>query len=347
MSLYWKRDWLILAASLFLFSFLPAPSSGQINIFLPAQLQEKKDSVVQEVEYVRLNVVNSADSAAIHGPLLSNVDTIISSNRKDSLQEASSLLPLSLLHLVNIKQDTIALTPFFFPHSLPVRGSGEINRKNDWSDWAFVIIVTGFLLFAAVQYSYNKRMLQLFKAFLAGRFLSQLTRGSDFYKERITYNLYLIFLLVFPLFLFEINNFFKIFPLPRRPFTEILFYFELFFLNLLIYSVKVLALRATGAIFKTKEITGEYLMTHFIFSLIQGIMVLFFVTIVVYTHSIFALWTGLFFLLVSYAFQLVRGFFIGLKNSGYSALYLILFFFTLEILPLLFLYKVFLKASPV
>ena len=248
-------------------------------------------------------------------------------------------LPAKLANLQLAKKDTTAYHTLFFPHLLKVKTLEETDHKKSINDWAFLILIAGFLLLAAIQFSYHKRMLQIIKAFFALRFLSQLMRGSDFYKERIAYNLYLIFLLVFPLLFFEINQNFHFYALPRRPFTEVLFYVELCFFNLLAYSLKVISIRSAGTIFKTQEITSEYLLTHFIFSLIQGVVALILMTVVIFTHSLFVLELQLLIFTLIYIFQLLRGFAIGLRNAGYSILYLLLFFFTIEILPVLVLIK--------
>lgn len=326
-------------ASLFLLLLFTISLEAKDNPFSIKKPDTLKEAVVSQVEYIVVRKDNLPDTARLLRPyvLLPEKDTTTKS--KDSVKNRSVFLPSALSYLPESKTDTIHYRTLFYPHALQVKSFQQIDKRKSINDWAFIILITGFLLFAGVQFSYHKRMLQIFRAFLAPRFLSQLMRGSDFYKERITYNLYLIFLFVFPLFLFEVNQYFQIYPLPRRPFTEVLFYLELFFLNLLVYSIKVLSLRIAGNIFKTQEITGEYLMTHFIFSLIQGIVVLIFCAVVVFTHSLITLEAGILILLLMYFFQLLRGFFIGLRNAGYSVLYLLLFFFTIEILPVLIVVK--------
>lgn len=233
----------------------------------------------------------------------------------------------------------ILATPFFSPHALKVFSKGPLDRKKGIHDWAFTVLVISFLLYAGVQFRQGKRLTQIYRAFLASRFLSQMMRGTDLYKERITYNLFMIFLLATPLFLYELNVFYGFYPVKELPWEAFILYLEIFLLNAILYYTKVLVIRMAGVIFKTTDVTAEYFYTLLIFSLIQGLLMLVITSIVVFTGSLLVLQAGTFFVCLIYAYQLLRGFFIGLKNSTYSFFYLVLFFFTIEIMPLLVIVK--------
>jgi hypothetical protein len=313
---------------------------------LPERFPVVKDTAQIRIEYISLKKDCTVTfDFPFYSPLLSNIKSDTLPKKKDTAVAMPAFFIPGLSHLSPPVKDTLQLKSLFFPHALKANDNQEITRKKPINDWAFIILLTSFLLMAGVQFSYHKRMTQIVRAFLAGRFLNQLLRGGDFYKERITYNLFLIYLLVFPLFLYEVNHFYGFYNLPRRPFTEVLLYLELFFLNLLVYSSKVIGLRSAGTIFKTPEITGEYIMTHFIFSLIQGVVLLVFMSIVVFTYSFIALQLSVLLVFIIYFYQMVRGFFIGLRNASYSYLYLMLFFFTIEILPILIIIKILMLSA--
>jgi len=330
------------SANLFLLLTITLTTAGQQNDLIIQKKRISEDTLEKISEYIRIKPsLSKVKIDSIQGPvrLQLNADSVKTASEKPA--ETSPLIPVTLSYLVEQKKDTVKIQSYFAPHSLPVKNLNEQNRRKNIHNWAFIILIIGFSLLAGIQIAYHKRMQQVLKAFVASRFLNQLTRGGDFYKERITYNLYLIFLIVFPLYLYELNQYYQLFPLPRRPYTEVLLYLELFVLNLLVYFLKVFLLRSAGNIFKTREITGEYLMTHFIFSLTEGLIILLFLGFIIFSQSFLALQISIIVLLLVYAFQLGRGFVIGLKNTGYSILYLFVFFFTIEILPVLFLVKVF------
>ncbi|GEM_PF-295209 len=336
----WKKDWLLFAASLFLFACFPLLLSAGLNPFQPA----KPDTVQEVAVPYRVQPQKEDIPAGLPGNASVSLPAFTQPSLLRGEDEAEGKIynPFLTDSLFNtlIIQDTSLIRQQFFPGHLLQPDAGQSGeRRSVGQDWIFVVLVIAFLLLAAVQYQYPRRFSQVIRAFSTARYVNQLSRGGDFYRERITYNLFLIFLLTFPLLLYVINQFYGLYPLSRRPFTEFLFYLELFMLNLVLYAGKIIAIRSAGSLFKTGDISSEYQLTHFVFSLVQGVFLLFLLSLVVYTRALWVLQAGLGLFALIYAFQLFRGVIIGMGSKGYPLFYLLIYFFTLELLPLLVLYK--------
>ncbi|MCX6272264.1 MAG: DUF4271 domain-containing protein [Bacteroidetes bacterium] len=334
-----KKDWLTALASLFLLTLLPLFVCAQTNPFeMLSGLKKDTTPVVHDTVYIRIKPILTFNFPDYSPLKPADSDSLNAS--VDTLPAFSPFLSKPLFLTITKKKEQPSIRSFFNPHLLKVKDLWEKARRRSINDWAFLVLLSCYLLFAGVQFSYQKKLGQIFKAFGAGRFLSQLMRSGDFYKERISYNLFIITIITFPLFLFELNVFFSFYPLAHRPFTELLFYLEIFLLSLVFYFTKVITIRITGNIFKTSEITAEYLLTHFIFSLIQGLLLMGLLPVIIFTGSLVVLDICIAVFLVVYLYQLIRGFIIGLRNAAYNILYLFLFFFTIEVLPVLFLLKI-------
>ncbi len=236
---------------------------------------------------------------------------------------------------------------FFRPHQLNAKTMAPLARMNKTKDWAYVILFGCFGLLAWMQYYFRKRLEQLFRAFLTGRYFNQLVRSGDIYNERLTVNLFFIFIFTLPLLLFEINVFYGLIPIPDMPFGNMILYVIFMAVVLLVYGGKILALHLSGLIFKTQELTAEYILTHYIFNLMEGLVLLPFLLIVLATSSLVSLKILLVIIAGISIYRMLRGFLIGMREAQYSVFYMLIFFFTLEIMPLLLFWKILQKNYPV
>ena len=241
----------------------------------------------------------------------------------------------------------VEIPSFFKPHQLTASSMNPVKRIKKTNDWAYVILFSCFGLLAWMQFYFRKRLEQLFRAFLTGRYFNQLIRSGDIYNERLTVNLFLIFILTLPLLLFEMNTFYKLIPVPDMPFGNMILYIIFMAIVLLVYGGKILMLHLSGLIFKTQGLTAEYILTHYIFNLMEGLVLLPFLLIVLATSSLLSLEILLVLIACISAYRMLRGFLIGLREAQYPVFYMLIFFFTLEIMPLLVFWKILQKNYPV
>ncbi|MEI7896308.1 MAG: DUF4271 domain-containing protein [bacterium] len=205
-------------------------------------------------------------------------------------------------------------------------------------DWVLAILVFCFILLAWVQFFYPKRIQQIFRAPFSRRFINQLTRDGNLFRERITIAMGMIFLFTCSLFLYEFNR--QILGFSFKGISAISLYGLITILIICFLAAKVALMRFLGAIFKTRGTTNNYLLNQLIFALVTGPVLLTVLVFIVYLNVAFLLYICLSLLVALLLFGFVRGFFIGMTLTKFSYLFLFVYLCSLEILPLLVLLKI-------
>jgi hypothetical protein len=255
----------------------------------------------------------------------------------DSLQKYYDLSLYTFITPIPPPKQLFQTNSIFRPNYLAPTHSGPLNINRQSTDWITLIFLACLFIFAWIQSSYSKRFNQIFRAAAQPHFVNQLEREGNLFKERITLGLGFIYYTTFSIFAYQLFREYHTIPmgLSNLAFTGIIFV-SLFLFQLL----KSLTVYSTGVIFNTRESARAYQLNTLIFNYITGIA-LFPVTLVaIYWNSTSFLIIGIIIisLLISYCF--IRGFLTGLTNKNYSLFYLFLYLCTLEILPMLLIYKV-------
>jgi len=204
--------------------------------------------------------------------------------------------------------------------------------------WIHGFIIICFLLFAIAQYSYFKRMQQIFKAFFANRLFNQLSRDGGLFRERVSLFLFGSFLLSFSIFIFKIYDFY--FDIPVTGFISFIIFLKILIVVILFYLLKMGLFNLSGFIFKSPKETSDYILTIYIFGQVTGILLLPVIVLVTYLQSEANIYFGLALLSIFYLYRLFRGIAIITSNIKISVYYLFLYLCALEILPLFILAKI-------
>lgn len=232
-------------------------------------------------------------------------------------------------------------TSVFQGHQLQPGSQRASSRGKMESDWITGVLIALLILLAWARGTYGKRVKHIFLAPFSNRFLSQLTREGNLFKERVTVALGIVYLFTVPLFILQIET------ILLHGSTQSMDQLKLFLLSMLFivgyWMVKVALIRYLGFIFNTKATTREYLLNILIFNLITGISLLPFLIITSYTHSEWVLFVAVVLVTLLFIYRLVKGFFIGLSLTKFSYLFLFVYLCALEILPLLVILKLLLK----
>jgi hypothetical protein len=308
----------------------------------------KKNEGIAHSKYVILQFQAMNDSIIRYqyNPMLTDTagffDYCIPLSNESSLTVVDSLKKYYDFNQYNFVTPTeqankVLLTNSIFkPHSLKPTHSDPLSINRQSTDWITVIFLACLLIFAWIQSSYSKRFNQIFRAAAQPHFVNQLEREGNLFKERITIGLGFIYYTTFSIFVFQLyRTFFTIpFGLSNLAFAGIIFA-GLFLFQLL----KSLAVISSGVIFNTRESARSYQLNTLIFNYITGILLFPVTLIAIYWNSTVFLIVGILIasFLISYCF--IRGFLTGLSNKNYSLFYLFLYLCTLEILPLLLIYK--------
>jgi hypothetical protein len=204
-------------------------------------------------------------------------------------------------------------------------------------DWILAIILSCIILITWVRVFYNKRLQQIFRAPFSKRFINQLIRDGNLFRERVSVALGLVFIMAVSLFIFELNQ--LILQFNFAPFSNALLFWLIALMVTAFQTVKVALIQLLGVIFKTRETTYNYLLNMLVFALFSGPFLLAGLILVLFLKSVFILYLCLIITALLLIFRFIRGFFIGISLSKFSYLFLFVYLCSLEILPLLVILK--------
>jgi hypothetical protein len=242
-----------------------------------------------------------------------------------------------------VAPDTVFGRSIFTSHLLHP-GSFRANAvQRIQPDWVPGILVTCFILVAWTQVFYPKRIRQIFRAPFSKRFINQLTRDGNLFKERVSVSLGIVYFLTISLFLYEFNE--QILNISFPLFHGMALYWVIALFILALMTLKVLLVPVLGRVFKTRETTYNYLLNMLIFALISAPVMLVVLVFILYLKLPFLLYSYLVVFILLFLFRFVRGFFIGIALTKFSYLFLFVYLCSLEILPLLVIAKILLNQA--
>ncbi len=245
-----------------------------------------------------------------------------------------------------LKLDTIlnsnknAEQPFksvFQSHSLKTNDIGPLENHPLNIDWISIhfIVLLGFLAWSRI--NFHKRLNQIFKSFFAPRYLNQLAREGNIFRERIAIPLLVIYLVSISMLLYLLIRDFSDFHLEG--YTNFKLFSIILFIVLVLWFIKNIIVHFIGITFKNGLLISEFMLTNFVFNLMTGLLLFPIIAVSVYTSSKHVLIAALIFWLLIFVYKIVREFFIGLSLIKFSLFNRFLYICTLEILPILIFIK--------
>jgi len=211
----------------------------------------------------------------------------------------------------------------------------HVNRLN--TDWLTIVLLLALILFATVRIGWSKYLGNLFQSVVNYNTSFRMFREENYSFQHGAFRLDIYFYLVFSVFLFQLNRFFRI---------DVSFQnFRLYLLVLAgvwsFFQVKKFLYKSTGFIFQNSGETSEFLFNLDNHVRVTGLVL--FPVVAIISFSPFnnveiPVYFGILIVTAIYFLLLFRGFMILLKKQ-FSIIYLFLYFCTLEILPLVLVYK--------
>jgi len=204
-------------------------------------------------------------------------------------------------------------------------------------DWILGIILIFWMIFASVRAGFLKYLGQLFLSTV------NFSAATRLYQERGYKTMYgalrldLIFHLILPLSVFQIAGFFKV-NIPGYP--DVLFFLALLLIINGYLFTKILLMRVAGSIVMLKEQTEETVFNIKLYYKALGLILLPIVTIhaVLSETNFITIWIMSGVIAIMYMAAVIRSIYVG-NRKDISIFYLILYLCTLEILPLLLIFK--------
>ena len=208
-------------------------------------------------------------------------------------------------------------------------------------DWVLGFILILWIIFASVRVEFPEYLGQIFSSLVNFNAAARLFRQRGYKTMFGAVRLDLIFYLTLPLSVFQIAQFFKI-DLPGFP-SIILFIGILLIINSYFF-IKILIHRLVGSIAMLKDQTDELIFNIRLYYRALGFVLLPVVTVhaILPETNFLTIWGMAILILIMYIAALIRSIYLGYQKD-ISIFYLILYLCTLEILPLLLIFKLVMK----
>lgn len=232
----------------------------------------------------------------------------------------------------------ILINPLAFPEKPPGYRYEAKPKSQYVQNWSILILVLSFVLFASIRAGSEKYIVQLFQSLFNKNTAIRLFRDKISNLMHVSFRLDIFFYLVFGLFIFQVADFI----LQPSPETEIIV-FALSVAALLAYFIIKFSLyRVCGFIFDVNSETREYLFYAKSGNRIMGLILFPIVVSLFFIKGVFEEYLlitgGIIFIIVN-IFNTLRVMKV-IAQKVFSIYYMILYLCTLEILPLLIMWRV-------
>lgn len=247
----------------------------------------------------------------------------------------------------------IAVPSKFKPQSIPGIFKGHLLRAEtlqprplarNSEPLPLVVLLLAITLMAIVNQYFRKRFDLFTKAFFIQRFAGQIAREENSLNQRLSILLSGIFLLSASLFAYLINRHFNLVPTHLNSFLQ----FGTILVGLLsFFGLKIILNQLVGFLFQVEREVREYLFHYLLLNQFLGIWLLLLCALLAYAATLPArplVWIGAGAFVLIFGYRLARGLRVVSSNKAISGVYLFFYFCTLEILPLLWAFKVVLKG---
>ena len=206
------------------------------------------------------------------------------------------------------------------------------------TDWLTIMLFLVFVLLASVSAGFSKYISSLFQSLINYPTAFRMFREKNYSILHGAFRLEVLFYFIFSIFVFQII----VLASTNNSFYNISGFGKTFAVVVVYFLAKKLAYQAFGSIFIDAADTAEFLFNMDNFNRGAGIILFPIVALIAYFPSenpLIAVVLGVFTTFVFYIMLLKRGVSILLKKQ-FPIFYLLLYLCTLEILPLLLIYKI-------
>lgn len=263
---------------------------------------------------------------------------------KDSLVVNSPQTVLKKAKITkSVRPPKVVFTSSVFKgHELQKNHSSGLIRDTAREEWLIVLLLLILAIIAYLRVNYYKRFTQLITASFDFQLSNQMVREESVLTQRVSLFLTGIFWVSLPLFCLQVFKIFHFSIFDAGRYGEPLVFLTLFSIVVVVYGIKVFSIRLIGKIFKIEKEMEAYIFNIFLYNKLSGLLLLPLVILIRVMSLDFVkvfFVAGLAILGLSFLARIVRGIFIGLSGKGVSIVHLVLYFCTLEFLPLVLALK--------
>lgn len=294
----------------------------------------------KKISHVKDSIQKSINNEVLNGPSHGNVTHVATANTSTATQSTKKTPPKAKIY--HFKKDSLFAHVLYVPY-LPMKKKPiyviDDRHHQSSSDELFYIVGGIFLVFGLVRTAFPRYVDNLFYTFFspASRGKKEMVLGQNKLPSLLTNIVYCIgfgFLLTLVLYKFGTKK------------IDLIEYWIYITLGLAgIYFVKFVTISLSGYIFNAKEDAGTYANIVFQINKIIGFISLPFILIFAFVgnphldHNLLTIGAIILFALLLYRY--IISFSLFAKNLQLNAFHFFLYLCTVEIIPILVLYKLF------
>lgn len=214
-----------------------------------------------------------------------------------------------------------------------------ILRNTVDQGWLVLLLVLIFALLAYVRAVYSKHLRELVNAFASNRFVRQMMREEKAFTSRPAMALSIVFVVSISLFLTLLVKEFDGSPIGQS--SGWVLFGNMLWVTGIYYILKLSMATLGGHLLKVRNVSSEYIFNLLLFWKVLGLALLPFIiaaSFFVYLSPPFFLIAGSLTIAIFYLVRLFKEVYNTMSTTNFSKFYIILYFCTLEILPLVFIF---------
>lgn len=262
---------------------------------------------------------------------MADLNSFLHSGNCFYIKDTSSRLFTETVNLNNKVRNNLLIKEVPYSYSLNTYSLKLKNHINSNYDMSFFVILICTVIITIAKVIYSKKTTQIIKSFFIPRLFNIFLRETDMFRERIIVLLFLNFVLTGSFIIFII--FFKEYNFSiSKSIITLLVNNILFFI---VCSSKFVFISFSGIIFKTVERSKELSLLNILFCSISGFLLWISLFFLCYSNILYVFEIVIAIMLLLYVYMVIKEFFIIFKQIKFSRFYIIVYFCTLEILPII------------
>lgn len=245
------------------------------------------------------------------------------------------LIPLDKITSVG---DTALTHSLFSNHLLEVKNAHPLLHFTKYDYVIGFVLLLSYLLFIWLYVTNRKRLNQTITGLFVYHSSNLVNRNESTMNNRITFFLFLLFLLTSTSFIIQTELYYNLIDVPTAS-----IYITLFLIICFFYSTKIIVTKWMGLLFQTQKEAEDYILNLFLFCNALGLFLLPIVIGLTFVKQFpvdLFIKTGFAIIALFICSRLIRGLLIGFKSVRISKFYLFLYLCILEVVPFVIIAKI-------
>ncbi len=243
--------------------------------------------------------------------------------------------------MLNYQSDDYSyLSQYALKNNSNLKASNNYKLRKPKENWISFLIITLLTYLTIIRVQYAKNIPVLFQAYWNDRVIGQFTRDDNFFKIRTAALFFLLFCAIFALLLYNVLNYFENNLLN----VGLTAYYRIFLIVNSYYLGKYLLMKLSGYLFSIQKVISGYLaiisVSNLVYTMIIIPILLFYQYLPV-TVQAYLIYVLIFLWVFNTFYKYLRSGSFVVSNFQFPKFYLFLYLCSLEIMPLLVIYKLF------